>query len=497
MTTLRAKRLDGSDTELTDGVIDDFRTKLRGPLLRPDSNGYDDARRVWNSLIDRRPALIALCTGVADVIAAVNFANEHDLLLAVRGGGHNVSGSAVCDDGLVIDLSAMRGVRVDRATQTVHAQGGATWGEVDRESQVFGLATTGGNVSKTGIGGLTLGGGFGHMRRKHGLSIDNLVSVDMVTAGGECITANAHQHSDLFWAVRGGGGNYGVVTSFQYQLHEVGPEVMFALPFYALEDAESVLSRWRDFVETASDEISSIALFWKFPALPVFPADIHGQRVVALAAMYAGPAGKGEAALQPLRRMGKLVFDMSGRGPYAKWQAAFDPFFMRGPIWSAFYGYWKSLYLSELSGAAIGSIAAAARQVSSDPNLIALWHMGGAVARVPTTATAFAKRNAPYLLSFDTSWTEPALSDRLIAWTREKVAAMQQYSPGGTYLNFPGVGEDNENLVRTSYAENYDRLVDVKTKYDPDNLFRMNVNIRPRTEPEQSGQQKALRQRAP
>ncbi len=496
MTALRVKMLDGSDTELTDGVIDDFRSKLRGPLLRPDSNSYDDARRVWNSLIDRRPALIALCTGVADVIAAVNFANEHELLLAVRGGGHNVSGSAVCDGGLVIDLSVMRGVRVDRATQTVHAQGGANWGEVDRETQVFGLATTGGNISKTGIGGLTLGGGFGHMRRRYGLSIDNLASVDIVTAGGKCITANAREHSDLFWAVRGGGGNYGVVTSFQYRLHEVGPEVMFALPFYAIEDAESVLSRWRDFVETASDEISSIALFWRFPAMPAFPAECHGRRVVALAAMYAGPADKGEAALQPFRQLGEPLFDMSGRAPYANWQSAFDPFFMRGPICSAFYGYWKSLYLSGLPGAAIDGIAAAAREVPSPSNLIALWHMGGAVARVPTTATAFAKRNAPYLLSFDTSWTEPALSDRLIAWTREKVDAMQQYSPGGAYLNFPGVGEDNENLVRTSYAENYDRLVDVKTKYDPGNLFRMNVNIRPRTEPEQPGQREALRQRA-
>src|SRR5262249_3012286 len=245
MTALRVKGLDGSDTELTDGVIDDFRARLRGPLLRPDSNGYDDVRRLWKRLSGRRPAVTARCTGVADVIAAVNVANEHELLLAVGGGGHNVSGSAACDGGLVIDLSVMRGVRVDRATQTIHAQGGATWGEVDRESQVFGLATTGGNISKTGIGGLTLGGGFRHMRRRYGLSIDNLASVDIVTAGGECITANDHQHSDLFWAVRGGGGNYGVVTSFQYRLHEIGPEVMFALPFYALDDAEPILSRWR------------------------------------------------------------------------------------------------------------------------------------------------------------------------------------------------------------------------------------------------------------
>lgn len=480
MTAVRVTRLDGSASELDAGAIDAFRNRFRGPLLQRETNGYDDARRVWNSLIDRKPALIALCTGTADAIEAVNFANDHDLLVAVRGGGHNVSGSAVCDGGLVIDLSLLHGVRVDRATGTVRAQGGATWGDVDRETQVFGLATTGGNISKTGIGGLTLGGGFGHMRRKHGLSIDNLVSVDLVTAGGECITANGHQHSDLFWALRGGGGNFGVVTSFQFRLHEIGPEVMFALPFYALEDAEAVLPRWRDFVEQAPDEISSIALFWRLPPIPLVPTDAQGKRVVGLAAMYAGPADQGEAALDPLRRLGKPLFDMSGRGPYVNWQSAFDPFFMRGPLWSEYYGYWKSLYLNGLPEAAIGGIAAAAREVPSDSNLIALWHMGGAVAQVPPDATAFAKRHAPYLLSFDTSWTDPGLSDQLSGWTRRQVEAMQQYSPGGAYLNFPGVGEDNEELVRTSYGENHARLVEVKTKYDPGNLFRMNVNIRPR-----------------
>ncbi|MCI0429897.1 MAG: FAD-binding oxidoreductase, partial [Rhodospirillales bacterium] len=490
MTAVRVTKLDGSASELDAGAIEGFRNRFRGPLLQRETNGYDDARRVWNSLIDRKPALIALCTGTADVIEAVNFANDHDLLVAVRGGGHNVSGSAVCDGGLIVDLSLMRGVRVDRATATARAQGGATWAEVDRESQVFGLATTGGNISKTGIGGLTLGGGFGHMRRKHGLSIDNLVSVDIVTAGGECITANAHQHSDLFWALRGGGGNFGVVTSFQFRVHEIGPEVMFALPFYALEDAPAVLSQWRDFVEQAPNEISSIALFWRFPPIPLFPAEAHGRRVLGLAAMFAGPADKGETALQPLRQMGKPLFDMSGRGPYVNWQSAFDPFFMRGPLWSEYYGYWKSLYLNGLPEAAIEGIVAAAREVPSESNLIALWHMGGAAAQVPVDATAFAKRHAPYLLSFDTSWTDPALSDQLSGWTRRQVDAMQKYSPGGAYLNFPGVGEDNEELVRTSYGENYARLVEVKTKYDPGNLFRMNVNIRPR-KPEAMRQRQA------
>ena len=463
--------------QLDETAIADFQSRLRGRLLRPDDAGYDEARAVRNGLIDRRPALLANCTGVADVVAAVNFAREHDLLLSVRGGGHNVAGNAVNDGGLVIDLSAMRGVWVDPEQRTVRVQGGATWADVDRETQLFGLATPGGVVSSTGVGGLTLHGGFGWLRRKHGYSIDNLVTVEIVTADGQIRTASETENPDLFWAVRGAGSNFGVVTAFTFRLHPVGPVVAFAAPFYALEDAERVLPAWCDFMTGTPEEVSANALFWGIPAVEAFPAELHQRAVLILPAMYAGDAAEGERALQPLRELATPLLDLSGLMPYATLQGAFDPFFPQGWLY-----YWKSLYLDRLDRDAIDAIIGYAADRPSSSALMALWHLdGGAASRIGAEATAFGSREAAYLLSFDTTWTDPSESERNIAWTRSAWADMHRFSGGGVYLNFAGFGEEKEALVRAGYGANYARLAALKGTYDPGNLFRMNQNIRPGT----------------
>jgi FAD/FMN-containing dehydrogenase len=460
---------------LDEAIIAEFQATLRGPLLRPEDVGYDEARAVRNGLIDRRPALIARCMGNADVIAAVTFARNQGLTVSVRGGGHNVAGSAVNDGGLVIDLSLMRGVRVDPAARTVRVQGGATWGDVDRETQVFGLATPGGVISSTGVGGLTLHGGWGWLRRKYGYCVDNLLSVDIVTADGTLRVATADENADLYWAVRGAGSNFGVVTSLEFQLHPVGPMVALAAAMYAVEDAARVLPAWRDFAESAPDEISSSALFWGVPPADPFPAEIHGKAVVIIAAMYAGDPAEGERILQPLRELAAPVLDLSGQMPYAVLQSAFDPFFPKGWLY-----YWKSRYLDRLDAETIGAITQYATSRPSPMSLMALWHVGGgAPSRVAPDATAFGKRDAPYLISFDTTWTDPADTERNIAWTRAAWADMERYGPGGLYLNFAGFGEEKEALVRAGYGANYDRLAALKATHDPGNLFHMNQNIKP------------------
>lgn len=454
----------------------EFAAAMRGALIQPGDAAYDEERSVRNGLIDRYPALIAACTGVADVVAAVNFAREHDLLLSVRGGGHNVSGAATNDGGVVIDLSAMRGVWVEPAGGIVRVQGGATWGDVDRETQLFGLATPGGVVSTTGVGGLTLHGGWGWLRRKHGYCVDNLLAVEIVTADGQVRTASENENPDLFWAVRGAGSNFGVVTAFTFRLHPVGPLVAWAAPFYALEDAARVLPAWRDFMASAPEEVSSNAVFWGVPAAEAFPPELHGRAVHIPVAVYAGDATEGERVLQPLRELATPLLDLSGTMPYAILQAAFDPFFPKGWLY-----YWKSLSMDRLDEEAIAAIIGYAADRPSSDTLMALWHLeGGAANRVDTAATAFATRGTPYLLSFDTTWTDPADTVRNIGWTRSAWADMRRFGSGGLYLNFAGFGEEKEALVRAGYGANYERLVDLKTRYDPDNLFRMNQNIRPR-----------------
>lgn len=465
------------ETRLDETAVQDFIARVRGPVLRPGDAAYDEARRIWNGLIDRCPALIVRCTGTADVVEAVNFARTNELLVSVRGGGHNVSGNAVNDGGIVVDLSLMNGVHVDPAARTARAAGGATWGDVDRETQLFGLATPGGNVSTTGIAGLTLHGGMGHLRRKYGLSIDNLLSVDIVTADGQVRTASETENADLFWAVRGAGSNFGVVTSFEYRLHPVGPLVMLGALFYALEDAGKVLPDWRHFVATAPEEINSFVVLWNVPAGEPFPEPLHGRAGMAVVALHAGPVEEGERAMQPLRELATPLLDMSGPIPYTAVQSLIDAAFPKGGLY-----YWKSRFLDELSDEAVDALVRHAAERPSPTMQIALWHLGGAIARVGAEATAFGRRDASFMLSYDSTWFDPQETERNVQWTREVWASMQRFSRDGLYLNFAGFGEEKEALVRSSYAPNYERLVALKTKYDPTNLFRMNQNIKPRRE---------------
>jgi len=460
--------------ELDAEALEALSQQVRGPVLTPGDPAYDDARSIWNGLIDRRPALIVQCSGAADVVDAVNFAREQGLTLSIKAGGHNVAGNAVNDDGIVLDLSQMRGVHVDPALQTVRVQGGATWGDLDRETQLFGLAVPGGVVSTTGVAGLTLHGGLGHLRRKHGLSIDSLVSVDIVTADGELRRASATENEDLFWAVRGAGSNFGVVTSFEFRAHPVGPMVFVGAIFYPFEEASSILPAWRDFMATAPEELSSLAICWSVPPVEPFPPEIHGTPVVVVAAAYCGPAEEGERVVQPLRELAQPVVDASGPWPWLGLQSGFDAIFPQGEL-----RYWKSRSVTELSDEVIGDIIELAGRRPAPLSDIVIWHHGGAMSRVPEEETAYGGRDTQFLVTAEASWTDPAQNEEAIAWAREVFDAMERYSTGAVYLNFPGLGEEEDSLARAGYGANYVRLTALKAKYDPENLFRMNINIPP------------------
>src|SRR5262245_7847273 len=420
---------------LDEEVLQAFTASVRGAVLRPGDEGYDEARAIWNGLIDRRPALIVQCTGAADVVDAVNFARDHELVLSVKGGGHNVAGNAVNDGGLVIDLTRMRGVHVDEAAGVVRAQGGALWGDCDRETQVFGLAVPGGVVSTTGIAGLTLHGGVGHLRRKHGLSIDSLLSVDIVTSDGELRTASATENEDLFWAVRGAGSNFGVVTSFEFQAHPVGPMVMVGAVFYPQEAARDVLPAWRDYMASAPEELSSLAFFWNVPPDEPFPPEHHGKPVVIVAGVYSGSVEDGEPVVQPLRQLAEPLVDLSGPWPWLGLQSGFDALFPPGEL-----RYWKSRAFADLPDDAIDEIADWGARRPTPLTDITIWHHGGAMSRVDEGATAYAGRDAPFLVTGEVSWTDAAQSDEAIQWGRDFWAAMGEHSTGGLYLNFPGLG---------------------------------------------------------
>ncbi len=459
--------------------ISALRTQFSGTLFVPEDAGYDEARLIWNGMFDKRPALVARCRDAADVIAAVNLARDNGLLTAIRGGGHNSSGSGSCDEGLMIDLSDMKGVTVNPGARRAKVEGGATWGDFDSASQAHGLATPGGVVSATGVGGLTLAGGIGWLRGKHGLSIDNLVSVEIVTADGVLRNASESENSELFWGIRGGGGNFGVVTAFEFALHPIGPGVFFLGAIYPAKEAANVMRAWRDYMATAPDEIGgSMVEFSTVGEDPEIPEEAWGEKVVTLAGVWAGPAEEGERALQPLREIAEPLLDFSGHMAYCDVQQLFDGLFPMGMHRT----YFKSVYLNGFTDEMIEEIAPRAAARPSDLTLCSVWYMGAAVARVPDDATAFGPRDMGWMLSIDGIWENPADDDKNLSWARSFWADMKCHSNGRAYLNFAGLGEEGETLVRTSYGNsNYERLVALKNQYDPTNLFRLNQNIKPRS----------------
>ena len=447
---------------------------VEGPVIGPDDAAYDEARAIWNGAIDRRPACIARCTGVADVVAAVRFARERDLLASVRSGGHGVGGHASCDGGLVIDLSPMKGIRVDPVTRTARAQAGVLWGELDRETQLFGLATVGGIVTHTGIAGLTLGGGIGWLMRKHGATVDNLLSADVVTAQGELLTASEAENADLFWAIRGGGGNFGIVTSFEYRLHAVGPIVLAGPVFHLLEDAPDVLRFYREFIAAAPDELTTIFELSVAPPAPFLPEEVHGKQVVMVGACYAGSPDRGAEIVRPLKQFGRPIVDLLEPRPYRSLQSMFDPMVPHG-----WHRYWKSVELPPLTDMAIDTLVEHAPAVTSPKSYCIVFQLGGALARVGEGKTAFSQRDAAHNVNINAVWTEDDPDgERHVAWAQDFFDAMHPHSGERVYVNF--LGEEGGSRVRQAYgARNYERLVELKRAYDPTNFFRLNQNIVP------------------
>jgi len=426
-------------------------------------------------MIDRRPALIARCRNAADVVASVSYAREQGLAIAVRSGGHNVAGYAVCDGGLMIDLSLMNGVRIGSDLDHAFVEGGATWLDVDAATTPFGRATPGGLISATGVAGLTLSGGIGWLRGRHGLACDNLMAADVVAADGRLIHASESENPDLLWALRGGGGNFGIVTSFEFAIHPVEPELMFCGPAYPEERADEIIPLWRDFMKTASDRLSGLAEFSTVPSDASIPEHAWGRRVVALGHVYDGPADEGERVVAPLRNFADPLVDFSGRMPYRTIQTLYDALFPKGRDRC----YWKSTYLKGLDKAIIRDITTRLAKRPSEMTFASIWRFGGAMQRVSAEATGFGDRTMPYMLSLDAIWSNAAHDDANIAWVRDFWQDMQRHSTGRMYLNFPGHGE-GDNLVRDAFgAATYARLQTIKRKYDPHNLFRMNQNILP------------------
>ena len=454
-------------------VFDPLRAAIRGAVCLPGDPGYDQARTIWNAMIDRRPAVIVRASGAADVIQAVNFAREQGLRLAVRGGGHNIAGNAVADGGLMIDLTPMKSVRIDPVAKTARVEPGVTLGEFDREAQAFGLATPLGINSTTGVAGLTLGGGFGWLSRKFGLTVDNLVSADVVTARGELVHASERENPELFWAIRGGGGNFGIVTSFEYRLHPVGPQVLSGLIVHPLDRAKDLLQGYRAFVAKAPDELTVWAVMRKAPPLPFLPPEMHGKEILVFALCYAGDPEEGRKAIAPLQALGKPIADVVGLNPLAGWQTAFDPLLAPGAR-----NYWKSHDFVELSDAAIDTMLDSVGRVPSPDCEVFVGHLGGAINRVAVDAMAYPHRKVIFVMNVHTRWSEPAQDEACIAWARELFDRITPHATGAVYVNF--MPEDESARVRTgAYGPNFERLAKAKAKYDPQNLFRQNQNIAP------------------
>ena len=472
MTDLTMRTLEASTKKIPLDTVSALRGKVRGTVALPGEDGYEAARTIWNAMVDRRPGLVVRCLGAVDVINAVKLARDEKLLVAVRGGGHNIAGNAVCDGGLLIDLSLMKSVRVDPASGTARVEPGATLADFDKEAQKFGLVTPLGINSTTGVAGLTLGGGFGWTTRKFGLTVDNLISADVVTADAKLVRASEKENPDLFWALRGGGGNFGVVTSFEFKLHPLGPEVLSGLVVHPLEQAAELLPEFRRIADQAPDELTIWVVMRKAPPLPFLPPEWHGKDVLVFAACYSGDMKEGEKALKALRALGKPIVDVIAPHPFTAWQAAFDPLLTPGAR-----NYWRSHDFADLPDAAINVILNSVRQVPSPECEVFIAHVGGAMARVAANATAWPNCDAHFIMNVHTRWQDKAQDQACIAWARHLFEAAAPFASGSVYVNF--MPDDENDRVEKAYGTNYRRLAEIKRRYDPANLFRMNQNIRP------------------
>ena len=464
--------LDGGSVSISEDVIAAFGDALVGDLLTPESAEYDDARSLWNAMIDRRPALILDCRAEGDVSHAVGFAAEHGVRLSIFGAGHNIAGNAVCEGGLMISFRKMKAIDVDPDSRTVRVEPGATLGDLDAATQAHSLAVPTGINSTTGIAGLTLGGGFGWLSRKYGMTVDNLLSARVVLADGSVAVASGSENSDLFWGLRGGGGNFGVVTSFEFQAHPVGPEILSGLIVHPLSDAAAVLRAYRDFVKEAPDEVTVWAVIRKAPPLPFLPEDVHGTEILILAAMYTGDMSDGEVALAPLREIGEPIADVIGPHPFTGWQQAFDPLLTPGER-----NYWKTHDFAELSDELIDKVLGYVATLPGPQCEVFFAQVGGAQGRVPDEATAYQGRKAAYVMNLHGRWSDASQDEGGISWCRDVWNAIAQYATGEAYVNF--MTEEEGDRLESAYGASYQRLVELKNRYDPSNLFRMNQNIRP------------------
>jgi FAD/FMN-containing dehydrogenase len=455
-------------------TVETFREQIHGGLLQPEDDGYDEARTLWNAMIDKEPAFIVRCTGTADVITAVNFARDLDLRLSVHGGGHNVAGNAVCDGGLMIDLSPMDNVHVDPQAKVARVGGGATWADVDHETQAFGLATTGGIVSDTGVAGLTLGGGTGFLDRKHGLAHDNLRSMDIVTADGELVRASEDEHPELFWGMRGGGGNFGIATSFEFTLHELGPEVLNVRLLYPYEAAADALKFYGQFMKSAPPEVECYAAFVQGSPEYGLPEPLHGKTLFVLRGMYAGDISEGKKAFQPLRDFGDPIADMSQPIPYTEHQQQADDLYCEGHR-----NYWKSAYYTEMSEGFIETVVEQADPLPTPYTTVYTDWMQGAIAEADHDATAFPHRDKLFSFTVSPKWSNPERDRECVAWAKEFHEALEPYTADGVYVNY--MDNDEGDRVKEAYGDRYERLVELKNEWDPENLFDVNQNIEPTT----------------
>ena len=472
MTSISLSTVGATPMVLPPDDLEALRAVLRGTACTPGDNGYEEARTVWNGMIDRRPGLVVRCQGAADVMQAVDLARKHNLMVAVKGGGHNIAGSAVCDGGLQIDLSPMSWVRVDHVAKRANVGPGATLGDIDREAQRFGLALPTGINSTTGIAGLTLGGGFGWLTRKFGMTIDNLISAEMVLADGRLVRASVTENPDLFWAIRGGGGNFGVVTNFEFRLHPVGPQVMSGLVVHPLSDARRILTEYQKLLAAAPNELTCWAVMRKAPPLPFLPAEWHGREVLILAMCCIGDMAQAEKALAGLRGLGNPIADVVSPHPFVGWQQAFDPLLTAGAR-----NYWKTHDFERLDPRVIDKLLEAVGRLPGPECEVFLAHVGGWMAHVPPSATAYPQRSAHFIMNVHTRWREAADDTQCIDWARDLYDAVADHALGSAYVNF--MPDDESERIEKVYGANYRRLADVKRTYDPMNLFRSNQNIKP------------------